>query len=249
MLKEERLQYILNKVDEEEKVECSGLSVELGVSEDTIRRDLNELSDSGKLKKVHGGAVARSPNPLHFRDRQQYGKEQKKVIAAKVLPFLHDGQVIIMTGGTTPLQVAMMFPEELRATVVTNSLPAASWLTGLPNIELIMAGGRVYKDSQVTTGSETIESIQHIRADLCLASLCSIHPEFGITMPIREEAEVERYMFKSAERVIGLASAEKLNTAENHVVCRVDELDILITDKDPEDPLLKPFQDLGIEVR
>lgn len=249
MLKQERLRYILEKIETEEKVLCTGLSLELNVSEDTIRRDLNELSEAGRVKKVHGGAIARSPNPLRFRDRQTYGKEQKKVIAQKVLPLLHDGQVIIMTGGTTPLQVAMMFPEDLNATILTNSIPAASFLTSLPNIELILTGGRVLPDSQVTIGNEAIESIRTLRADLCLASLCSIHPETGITMHSREEAEVERYMFLSAETVVGLATAEKLNTAEHHVICRANQLNILITEKSPEESLLDPYRKLGIEVR
>lgn len=249
MLKEERLRYILEKIETDDKVHCAGLSQELQVSEDTIRRDLNELSDAGRVKKVHGGAISRSPNPLRFRDRQTYGKEQKKEIARKVLPLLHDGQVIIMTGGTTPLQIAMMLPEELKATILTNSIPTASYLTGLPNIELIMAGGRVHSDSQVTIGCETAEAIRNLRADLCLASLCSIHPETGITMPSREEAEVERYMFSSASMVVGLCTQEKLNTAEAHVICPAGNLDILITEMNPNDPALKPYRALGIDVK
>src|SRR4051812_35903717 len=105
MLKEERFQLILDQLNRQRKVLSSELSQQLQVSEDTIRRDLNELSANGLLQKVHGGALPKSLNPYHYGDRIGYAQDDKRVLATKSLPLFENGQLIILDGGTTNLQV------------------------------------------------------------------------------------------------------------------------------------------------
>ena len=103
MLKETRHDYILNEVRIRNRVLLSDLAQHLEVSEDTVRRDLKNLHDQGKLKKVHGGAVARSFVPFSLHQEEIYDHANKEIIARKALPLLSNGQVILITGGTTDI--------------------------------------------------------------------------------------------------------------------------------------------------
>src|SRR5687768_4561208 len=114
MLKEQRQDYILQKLMAEKKVSSTELSVDLAVSEDTIRRDLNELADKGLLKKVYGGAVSKSLPLLNFTERSGKGREEKVMMAEKAIRLFKDGQFLLFDGGTTNLQIARQIPESLK---------------------------------------------------------------------------------------------------------------------------------------
>ena len=151
MLKEERFNHILKKLSDHQKVTLSEVSEELLVSEDTVRRDIEELSKSGRLKRVRGGAVPHSPNArLHaFKDRIHVLEKDKQIIAAKAVALLQAGQVIILDGGTTTYTMAGMLPLDLQLTVVTNNIPVAALLADHPTVEVVLAGGKVFKSSNV----------------------------------------------------------------------------------------------------
>src|SRR5579864_6662301 len=112
MLTAERRRSIMQTLQREGKVLASELSKDLHVSEDTIRRDLRELAATGKLQRVHGGALPRSPIAANFTERQQQAPEAKAAIAQAAIRFIRQDQVIIWDGGTTPLQVAQHLPPD-----------------------------------------------------------------------------------------------------------------------------------------
>ncbi|NIG52229.1 DeoR/GlpR transcriptional regulator [Chitinophaga sp. Cy-1792] len=247
MLKEERLEYILKKLQTDHKVLQTELSTDLQVSEDTVRRDLDALALSGRLIKVRGGAIPHSPNPYNFNDRIVYHEADKKQIAAKALSFIQDGQTIIMDGGTSTLTLAKMLPPTLKATIITNCVPIAAQLIDHPNVELILTGGRVTKASQNAGGLDTIRMLQRIKADICFLGVCSLHEETGVSCVDFNDTEVKSVMVESAYKTIVLATSEKMGTAEPFKVCEITNIDTIITDK-PELPSLKPYIDLGIQV-
>lgn len=248
MLKHERFQVILTQLGQDQKVLLGDLSSILKVSEDTIRRDIKELSDQGLLKAVRGGAVPHSPGPHHFKDRVQYGHEQKKIIANKAVDFLRDGQVVIFDGGTSALLIAGSLPKDIRLTVITNSFPIASILEEHEHVEVLFAGGRLLKNSFVTIGNEAIQFFKKFRADLCFLGICSIHPELGVTGPDFEESEVKTAMINSAQKVVALATIEKLGTAEAYRVCDTEKLSVIITDC-PRDLIdIETYSQMGILV-
>src|SRR5213080_2799046 len=150
MLTAERRRSIMQMLQRDGKVYASELSKDLRVSEDTIRRDLRELATAGMLQRVHGGALPRSPATASFTERQQQAPEAKAAIAQAAIRLIHQDQVIILDGGTTPLQVAQRLPHDLRATVITHSPPVASALAEHPEIEVIVIGGKLYKHGVVT---------------------------------------------------------------------------------------------------
>ncbi|MEW5961195.1 MAG: DeoR/GlpR family DNA-binding transcription regulator [Chloroflexota bacterium] len=248
MLTAERQQYILTTLRREGKVIASELSAALGVSEDTIRRDLRKLAEARLLQRVHGGALPSSPAAASYAARQSQATSAKAAIARAAARLVLPGQVIILDGGTTTLQVAQHLPIDLHATVVTNSPPIAVALAGHPRIEVLLVGGRLDKDSLVSVGAATVETFRMIRADMCMLGICSLHPEMGITVPDLEESYVKRAMIASAAEVVALASVEKLGTAATYTVGPLSELTHLVTEPGVSEEVLAPYRALGVTI-
>ncbi|NJO01651.1 MAG: DeoR/GlpR transcriptional regulator [Bacteroidia bacterium] len=247
-LPEERWEYILAKLHQNQKVISTELSAELGVSDDTIRRDLHRLAEDGLIKKVHGGAIPRSAHPLEYRDRLQYAVAEKQVLAKKAQKLFQNGQILLIDGGTTNMELVRQMPDMLEVTVFTNSLPIALELSAHPQAEVIFLGGKIFKSSQVAVGPEVIKSLESFRADWCLLGVCSIHPELGLSVPDREEALVKQKMVETALHTVALATHDKLNTADHYRVCAYNQLDYLLTDDRADDDLLMPYRGKGVEI-
>jgi DeoR/GlpR family transcriptional regulator of sugar metabolism len=247
MFKEERLRWILGRLEQDKKVLLCTLSEELNVSEDTVRRDIRELSDQGFLKMVRGGAVPHAPGPKHFVDRIHVANKDKQEMARKAISLLRDGQVIIFDGGTSTLAVAAILPKDLKITVVTNSFPVASMLGNHEKAEVLFAGGRLFKDSFVTVGFDAIRFFQNIRADVCFLGICSIHLQLGITSHSYEESEVKKTIVAASSQVVALTTLDKIDTAEPFYICAATSLNAIITTS-PENAKLEPFIDAGISI-
>lgn len=248
MLKEERFDFILNKLKVNRKVKLNELSRDLQVSEDTVRRDIELLSKNGLLLKVRGGAIPHSPNAHSFKERIHVSEQNKEIIAKKALDLLQPQQTILLDGGTTTYTLAALLPQDIAITVVTNNIPIASLLMEHPTATVILTGGKVFKDSQVTIGMEAIHLLQNVHVDICFIGVCSIHHEIGVSTVDYDEAEVKRVMIQSANRVIAVTTHEKIGTAESYKVCEIDVLDSIITDKDPNDKLFEPYRKLNIHI-
>src|SRR5258708_3278630 len=212
-LKEERHRYILELLGSEGRVLAADLSSRYRVSEDTIRRDLRELASSGKIQRVHGGALPRRAEAVPFESRQQIDMESKIGIARAAADMIRDGQVVLIDGGTTNLRIASYLSRERSATIVTNSPPLALALADHPKLSVLMLGGNFLKEARVTTGIATIRRGQSIRADLCFLGMCSLHPEVGITVGDREEAYVKQAMIGASTEGVGLISLGKMGTS------------------------------------
>ncbi len=248
MLKEERQHYILNKLREDERVNSLELSKELDVSDDTIRRDLTELAREGLIQKVHGGAIPKPPAPIGYLERLHYGEKTKQQLAEKLPDFLFPGMVLIVDGGTTNLIAIKQLPPTIKMTVVTNSLPVAAELSRHEYVDIIFLGGNILKSSQASIGSEAMDTLDNIYADLCLMGTCSFHPEVGLTSTDKDESALKRKMVSSSKKVLLLATEDKLNTASNFKVCPPGDIDFLVTEKSVEKEVLNAFEKQEIEI-
>jgi DeoR/GlpR family transcriptional regulator of sugar metabolism len=248
MLKRERQAFILHQVNLHNKVLSSTLCHEINVSEDTIRRDLQELAEEGKIIKVHGGALSHSFNQVYYPSHNVYSQSQKKVIAQKAASLVDNGMFIITSGGTTILEMARSLPPQLKATFISGSIPAVLEYMNHPNIDVVLIGDKVSKSAKITTGADAIAKIQQIRADLCFLGINSIDIENGITDNDWDVVQIKKAMIESSRKVVCLTIAEKINTVQPIHVCNIKKIDTLITELSPTDPLLKPYVDAGIEV-
>ena len=247
MLKKERQAFILHQVSLHNSVLSADLSSSINVSEDTIRRDLNELAESGKVIKVHGGALSKSFNSFYLRS-DVYNVDNKKVIADKAAALIKDGMFVLTGGGTTIIEMARLLPENLKATFLTGSIPAAYEYSQHPNIEVIFIGDKIAKKSQIAVGGEAITKIKHIKADLCFLGINAIDAEHGITDNDWDVVQVKKAMIESSAQTVVLSISEKLNSYQRIRICGVDEIDILITELDPVNRLLDTFRQNSLTI-
>ena len=241
MLKKERQAYILHQVSLHNSVLSADLSNSINVSEDTIRRDLNELAETGKVIKVHGGALSKSFNSFYLRS-DVYNVDNKKIIAEKGASLIKDGMFVLTGGGTTIIEMARLLPEDLKATFLTGSIPAAYEYSQHPNIEVIFIGDKISKKSQIAVGGEAITKIKHIKADLCFLGINALDAEHGITDNDWDIVQVKKAMIESSAKTVVMSISEKMNSHQRLRICGVDEIDVLITELDPSDKLMDPFR-------
>jgi DeoR/GlpR family transcriptional regulator of sugar metabolism len=248
MLKEERQAYILHQVNLHNKVLSSSLSDQLGVSEDTIRRDLIELAQESKIIKVHGGALS---NSFHHGIASQdvYSIEEKRKIALKAVSMIKDGMFVLTSGGTTVIELARLLPLDLEATFITVSLAAAFEYANHPKIEVILIGDKLSKNSKITVGAEAILKLQSIKADICFLGINAIDIKEGLTDSDWDVVQIKRAMIKCSKKVVALSISEKVDTHEQLRICEVVDINVLITELDSSDARLAPYRDKGIEVK
>src|SRR5665647_712458 len=124
MLRVDRQAFIIHQVNLHNKVLSTDLSNQLKVSDDTVRRDIQQLAEAGKIIKVHGGALSRSFHNTYTSSEDVYAYNQKKIIAQKAISLIKDGMCVLTTGGTTIIEMARALPPELHATFISGSIPA-----------------------------------------------------------------------------------------------------------------------------
>ena len=248
MLTAERHAAIVEILRQHGRVLANDLSTELCVSADTIRRDLRELDELGQLRRVHGGALPRTGDAAPFAARARRAPEAKVSIARRAAELIEDGQVVILDGGTTTVEVARALRPDLRATVVTTSPPVAVALSEHRWIDIAVIGGTLRRDALVAVGAETVDALRMIRADVVMLGVCGLHPEVGVTAHDLEEAQAKRAMIDGAAAVVALADHDKLGTAMPVVVAQIDAITALITDSDVNDLSLEPYRAAGIDV-
>ncbi len=236
----------MTKLIEDQKVVTTDLALALDLSEDTIRRDLNELDSKKLLVKVYGGAVQVSEKSANVFDIYIAEEEEKTKIVTKALSLLRDDQVIIMSGGSTNLVFAKLIPANLKATIYTYSLPIAMQLSQHPNIDLIFIGGKMQKNAMVTIGMDVIQVVSKIKADICFIGASSINIKQGLTEIGYEISIVKKAMIEASDKVVSMFSSDKLNTKMAHGVCDLTQLDTIVTDLDPNDSRLEEYRKSGV---
>ncbi len=248
MLTTRRKQQILSILREKGQVIAKDVSHAMGVSEDTIRRDLRELAQEGLLQRVHGGALPASPAVADFAGREQLRHEGKVAIGAAAASLIQPGQVVILDGGTTSREIARHLPHELKATIVTHSPTIALELVDHGSVEVILIGGRLFKHSVVAVGAAAVQAVSGIHADTFFMGVTGVHPKAGLTTGDFEEAAVKRVLCRASAETFVLASAEKLNAASPYEVIGLEDVTGIITEAGVDEVLVRPYMERGIAV-
>ncbi len=241
MLKEERQALIMRQINLHNKVLSSDLSMELNVSEDTIRRDLKEMSEEGKILKVHGGAIGKSFHYPFSHNNEVYAQEAKQRIAEKAITLLKKDMVVLTGGGTTMIELAKKIPDTLRATFFTISPLVAVTLADHPELTVITIGGQLSKNSNVHIGASVINQLNDVQVDLCLLGANGISVHEGMTDSDWEVVQVKRAMIHSAKQLAVLSIAEKLDSVQRMKVCELNVVDYLITELSPDSHFLSSY--------
>ena len=248
MLKVERHAFILRQVNVHNKVLSSDLGQQINVSDDTIRRDLQQLADDGKIIKVHGGALSPSFHKSANTSKEIYAYSQKQIIARKAVSLVKDGMFVLSGGGTTIIELARALPPALNATFISGSIPALFEYANHPHIEVIAIGDKISKNSKISVGAEAMAKISELKVDICFLGINAINLENGVSDNEWDIVQIKKAMIASSRRTICLTISEKINSQQPLQICACSKIDTLIAELSPEDPLMKPYVQAGITV-
>lgn len=252
-LADKRRSNILEQLDRNQHVRVAELSQKLGVSEVSIRRDLQALEDEGLLKRVHGGAVAlENPAESALNPLEAELREKRARIGRAAASMVRSGESLIFDSGSTPLQVARSLDPELlqsgNLTVISASLPVVGELGRWPGVHLILLGGIYLSNYDILVGPQTVHQIQGLHADKIFLGTDGMTLSQGFTTANVLEAEVDRALIRAANEVIVVSDSSKIGLIGLASIMPVGEIDKLITDSDAPPDFVAALRDRGIEV-
>lgn len=248
MLAAQRRELLLARLHRDRRVVAKDVAAELGVSEDSVRRDLRDLAAAGLCQRVYGGALPASPAVADYPTRRGVQVDSKRRVATAATGLIQPGATVVLDGGTTTLAVAHALAPDLKATVVTHSPTVAAALAEHPNVEVYVLGGRLFKHSVVTCGAAAVEAAQAVHADLFLLGVTGVHPDAGLTTADADEAAMKRALARRAADTYVLASAEKIGTASRFTVLPLTAVAGVITDAPEHDDTLQQLHTTGVPI-
>ncbi len=225
------------------------LSAALGVSQATVRRDLDELASAGRLRRVHGGAVAVDERPSEpgFEVKAAEAAQEKARIAARAVELLAPDDTVYLDSGSTVLEAARLLRGWVRLTVVTNSLPVANELAGR-GPRLILVGGELRPTSLALVGPLTRHLLEHLNVDRALMGTFALSLDEGLTTTDPAEAWTKELVMRRAREVILLADSRKVGTRSFVGSGRLDDVDVLVPDAGIDDRTVRAHERRHLKV-
>jgi len=247
MIPAERRARIVELLEERRGVRVSLLSDDLGVSEMTIRRDLERLEQEGLLSRMHGGAILKRrmiEEPLYVTNIRAHSEEKRR-IAQAAAAMIKPGETVFLSSGTTATQVLSHVDPQIKARIVTHNLGAVS-SAQRTSLDVVLLGGSYRPRSNTLQGALPIEIAGHFHASRFILGADALSLEEGITTPSTGLAGVERAMMRQTRgEVIVLADSSKFGVVGDVVICTLDKVDAVIVDDGVDDDVRKEIGRLG----
>ncbi len=247
----QRRRQIKDWVDREGSVRVAELSKCLGVSEVTIRSDLETLARQGALLRDHGGAVAHTHTSLTvaFEQRAQRNQQAKKRIAQAAIALIHPGDTILLDAGTTLMELAKLLENKPPLTVITNALNIAQQVGALPDVNVILAGGTLHRDTISALGPLAERDLRELVVDKLFLGVHGLDPQAGLLDVSVEVARIKSAMIASARQVILLADSSKWGVRALARVAPFSAVHTWITDTDLPLDVAEQLQAHGTQVQ
>lgn len=238
----------LEAIEREGEVTVDALAADFGVSPETVRRDLMLLAESGAVQRVHGGARRLG---LHaegtFEQRMSEAAAEKAEIARKLAQIITPGDTCLIDTGSTTLACAYALSEIADLTIVTNSVRIAQVMArGRGQARVHLIGGIYAADNGESVGADAIEHIARFHADYAIVGVAALDATAGPSASNFDEATVARAMCSNARKVVIVAHAEKFGRQAAHKICRLNEVDMLVSDGEPADDLRRVLKSSGV---
>ncbi len=252
---ERRKLAILEELAGARKVAVSDLSQKFGVSEVSIRHDLDELERRGLLRRVRGGAVSVPQTILEwsFNEKMLMRRDQKVRIGRAAAAMIADGDVIIMDSGTTVVQVARHISHHILTsgslTVITSSIPIARELGPWKGVQLMLLGGVYLPQQEVVVGPQAVAALSQLHADKMFLGGGGLSLEAGVTTATVLDAELDRACAAASDQVVAVIDSSKIGRQGLAAVVPLSDLDVLITDDEAEPAFVEQARALGVDVR
>jgi DeoR family transcriptional regulator, fructose operon transcriptional repressor len=247
----ERQGAIAAMVAAQPSVKTNELAAELGVSVETIRRDLLRLEQLGLIERVHGGATARQRPPAMqgaYGRRRSANVAAKRAMARAAVELVRPGDTIVIDASTSALEVARALPGAWTGRVLTNSLPAAAELADRPDVEILLSGGLVQAGDLACSGSQVLTFFADYYADAAFLGAGGVHATAGLTSGDPQQVDVQRVVLDHAGHAYVLADASKLGVIAVRRVCGLDRVTGLITDGTPDQELATALDTANVQV-
>ena len=247
---EQRRELIVNAAHENGKVKVADLSEEYGLSEVTIRKDLEALEAEGHLKRVHGGAIGL--NKLYVNmdlsERYKTNASAKKTLAELAATFIDDNDTIFMNAGTTLTYVLRAIRDKKNISLVTNSVQNATEAALYSSFNVILLGGELDSKYQFTFGTDAERQLENYRAAKCILSVDGICSEAGLTLYYANEASLARKMIESSAKTIVVADSSKIGRGVFARITDAKKTDILVTNVSDKKKELVALEKLGVKI-
>jgi len=247
---EQRREEIMELIHKNGSVRVSEISKLYGISEVTVRSDLEYLESQGQLSRVHGGAVGTGKMyaNMDLSERYMTNASSKKEIAVVAADFIENNDTIMMNAGTTLAYVLHAAKGKKNVSIVTNSLQNAMELASHPGFNVILLGGELDAKYQFTYGNDTITQLDQYHANKCIISVDGIHAEDGLTLYYANESAIVRKMIASSDTVIVVADSSKLGRNTFSRVGSLSDMDVLVTNKTENCEEIELLESMGVEV-
>lgn len=236
MLSAQRKEHLLALLEAEGRVVAKTVASDLGISEDSIRRDLRELADEGRCIRVYGGALPVPAADAPVAQRLSIATDSKERVARAALALIRPASTIILDAGTTTFAMARMLPGDV--TVLTPSPAVALAAMESSRARVIMIGGELSRHSAVVGGALAQEAIARLAADVFFLGATGIHPVHGLTTGELDDAVTKRALAARSADTFVLGSAEKIGAVSRFPVLSLDEITGVVTDPEDDDPLI-----------
>ncbi|MBO0979910.1 DeoR/GlpR family DNA-binding transcription regulator [Microbacterium sp. SD291] len=239
MLGVQRKDHLLSVLRREGRIVAKDAAAELGVSEDSIRRDLRELADAGACVRVYGGAVPVPAAEAPVEQRLTVATDSKQRVARAAVRLIRPASTIVLDAGTTTLAMARMLPHGAGLTVITPSPAVALAAMEHSQARVLMVGGELSRHSGVAGGALAQETIARLGADAFFLGVTGADPDAGLTTGELDDAVTKRALAARSADVFVLASAEKIGAVSRFPVVGLDEVAGIIADPADRNPLLE----------
>lgn len=250
MLIEERRQHILGLVQSHGRVLVNELSENLGISQITIRKDLDYLQAKGLVQRTHGGALPLSAGAMFdpsLQEKMRQHSQEKQRIANTAAKLVQEGQCVMLDSGTTTTVVAQALRRLTHLTVITNAINIAADLAGT-DFEVILTGGTLRKNSFSLVGPLAEDVLEEMHADILFLGVDGFDMEIGLTTPNVLESRVNRAMVKAAKRVVVVCDSTKFHRRSLSRIVPPSSVHCIITDKGLPETDIETLRGQGIEV-
>lgn len=238
---EERLGEVRNLISENGMVRIDELATEFGVSEMTIRRDLDELDALGVARRVRGGAVAVGPEP--FAQRHRHNARAKGKIAEKLAPLLPTSGTVAFDASTTVYRLAAIIEGARDLVIVTNGLDTFHALTAKPGVNAALTGGNEEPRTGSLVGPIAVRAANEFLYDMFICSASALDAEVGSSEASLAESEVKRAISQTSSRIVLAVDQSKLDTRAQARMFDLEVVDLLVTNLEPDDVRLDAYRD------
>ncbi len=248
MLAIERKNEILNKLRMEQRVLVSELAVRYGVTEETIRRDLDKLEKEGYATKTYGGAIwgNSTKTDLSYTIRNKTNVEAKTIIATLVSQMIQDGDHLMLDDSSTSLYIAKQLKDKKNLTIVTYSVEIIMELASVEGFTILSTGGQLKPDSLSFTGHQVAETLSRFHVDKAILSCKGIDPAAGITDSAESHAVAKKSMIQNAREVLLVLDDSKLDKVSFVQIAPLEQLDRLVLNQKPSQQWLDHLHSLGV---